>query len=270
MNKSSEACREEDAEMSADVEIISVDAVNVADHGFFCFKSKRKSEGYRRKLEWLTQRLSEGLKLKIVYENGRQVGFIEYIPGEFAWRAVRADGYMVIHCLWVVGRGKQKGYGSRLLSECIDDARRLRKHGVAMVTRKGGFLAGKKLFLKHGFEVVDRAPPAFDLLVKRFADGPLPAFPKNWAERAERYGPGLTVVRSGQCPYLDDAVNTVVETAGEIDMQVQVIELQSGQEARDTAPSAYGVFSIVHNGELLSFHPIGKKKLLERLGKEPE
>jgi L-amino acid N-acyltransferase YncA len=206
--------------MDADVEIISVDAGNVAEHGFFCFKSKRKSEGYRRKLEWLKERFSEGAKIKIVYENRRQVGFIEYLPGEFAWRAVRAADYMVIHCLWVVGRGKKKGYGSRLVNECIEDARRLQKNGVAMVTRKGGFLADKKLFLKHGFEVVDRAPPAFDLLVKRFGDGPWPAFPPDWAERAEQYGPGLTVIRSGQCPYLDDAVNTVAETGGKMSMPV--------------------------------------------------
>jgi GNAT superfamily N-acetyltransferase len=256
--------------MSADVEIVSVDAANVAEHGFFCFKSKHKSEGYRRKLDWLTRRFSEGMRLKIVYEDGRQVGFIEYIPGEFAWRAVRADGYLVIHCLWVVGRGKKKGYGSRLLNACVEDARRLHKHGVVMVTRKGGFLAGKKLFLKHGFEVVDHAPPAFDLLVKRFSDGPLPAFPRDWAERAERYGPGLTVIRSDQCPYLDDAVNTVAETAGETGMQFQVVELQSSQEVQEAAPSAYGVFSIVYDGELLSFHPVGKKELLKRLGGRAE
>jgi hypothetical protein len=177
---------------------------------------------------------------------------------------------MVIHCLWVVGKGKQKGHGSRLLGECIEDARRSQKRGVAMVTRQGGFLAGKKLFLKHGFEVVDRAPPAFDLLVKRFGDSPLPAFPKDWEERAERYGPGLTVVRSGQCPYFDGAVNTMVETAGEMDVQVRVVELQSGREAQDVAPSAYGVFSVVYNGELLSFHPIGRKELLKRLGMQAQ
>jgi ribosomal protein S18 acetylase RimI-like enzyme len=253
--------------MGGDVEIISVDATNVAEHGFFCFKSKRKSEGYRRKLEWLEQRFSEGMGIKIVHEEGRQVGFIETIPGEFAWRAVKAEGYMVIHCLWVVGRGKNKGHGSRLVNECVEDARRLQKHGVVMVTRKGGVLAGKQPFLKHGFEVIDRAPPGFELLVRRFGAGPLPAFPQDWAERAERYGAGLTIIRSDQCPYLDDAVRTALETAAEAGTPVQVVELTSGQEVQARSPSAYGVFGLVHDGELLSFHPIGKKEILKRLGK---
>ena len=39
--------------MNNNVEIIAVDATNVAQYGFFCYKSKRKAEGYRRKLDWL-------------------------------------------------------------------------------------------------------------------------------------------------------------------------------------------------------------------------
>lgn len=145
--------------MNSNVKIVTVDATNVAEHGFFCYKSKPKSEGYRRKLDWLEQRFSEGLKIKIVYEEKRSVGFIEYIPGEFAWRAVEAEGYLVVHCIWVVGKGKKKGYGSWLLNECVEDAREMGKHGVAMVTSSSNWLAGKKLLLKNGFESVDQAPP---------------------------------------------------------------------------------------------------------------
>lgn len=73
------------------------------------------------------------MRVKILYEDERSAGFIEYIPGEFAWRAVKAQGYMVIHCLWVVGKSKKKGYGSRLLNDCVTDAREMGMHGVAMV-----------------------------------------------------------------------------------------------------------------------------------------
>jgi len=102
--------------MHADYQILDIDASNVDQHGFFCYMSKRKSASYRQKRDWLERRFAEGLKIKILHETGgRDVAFIEYIPGEHAWRAVQAPGYMVIHCLWVVGRGKRKGYGSRLL-----------------------------------------------------------------------------------------------------------------------------------------------------------
>jgi ribosomal protein S18 acetylase RimI-like enzyme len=248
--------------MNSDVKIVTVDATSVAEHGFFCYKSKPKSEGYRRKLEWLEQRFSEGLRIKIVCEGKRLVGFIEYIPGEFAWRAVEADGYLVVHCIWVVGKGKKKGYGSRLLNECVEDAREMGKHGVAMVTSSGSWLAGKKLFLKNGFEVVDQAPPSFELLVKRFDDdAPLPAFPQNWDERARRYGVGLTVVYADQCPYINDAVKQYLELAKERGVEARAVKLTSGREVQAAAPSAYGVFNVVYyDGRLVTYRYLGKKE----------
>jgi len=102
--------------MHTGVQIFTIDSSNVEQRGFFCYMSKRKSVGYQQKRGWLEARFAEGLQIKILHETGgRDVAFIEYIPGEHAWRAVQAPGYLVIHCLWVVGRGKRKGYGSRLL-----------------------------------------------------------------------------------------------------------------------------------------------------------
>jgi L-amino acid N-acyltransferase YncA len=247
--------------MNNDVTIVTVDATNVAEQGFFCYKSKPKSEGYGRKLDWLEQRFSEGLKIKIVYEGKRSVGFIEYIHGEFAWRAVEADSYLVVHCIWVVGRGKKKGYGSRLLKECVEDAQEMGKHGVAMVTSSRPWLAGNKLFLRNGFELVDQAPPSFQLLVKRFdEDAPLPAFPQDWDQRASRYGAGLTVVYADQCPYIKDAVQQYVDLAEERGVEARVVKLTSGQEVQDTAPSAYGVFNMVYDGRLVTYRYMSKKE----------
>jgi GNAT superfamily N-acetyltransferase len=251
--------------MNQQVKIVTVDPTTVTSHGFFCYKSKRKSAGYQHKLNWLKARFSEGMKIKILYENGRSVGFIEYIPGEFAWRAVRAREYAVIHCLWVVGRGKGKGYGSLLLQECIKDAREMGKHGVAMVTSSHTWLAGKKLLLKNGFEPVDQAPPVFELLVQKFDQSASPAFPKDWEARLVRWGPGLTIVRSNQCPYIESSVKVIYKTAGEMGIKARVVELHSPSEVQDRAPSAYGVFNVVYNGELLTYHPIGGKDLLKLL-----
>jgi ribosomal protein S18 acetylase RimI-like enzyme len=249
------------------VKIVTVDATNVAQYGFFCYKSKPKSEGYRRKLDWLEQRFLEGLKIKIVHEGKRAVGFIEYIPGEFAWRAVEAEGYLLVHCIWVVGRGKKKGYGSCLLNECVEDARQMGKHGVAMVASSGNWLAGKKLLLKNGFESVDQAPPSFSLLVKRFGDAPLPSFPTDWEDRLRRFGPGLTIIRSNQCPYIESVSQMFQETAAGMGIQSQVIELKNCQEVQESAPSPYGVFNLVYDGKLVAYHWISEKafrKLLEK------
>ena len=66
------------------MDIIEVNKGNLAEKGFFCYMSKKKSEGYQRKLEWLKDRFDEGMKIKLLdlKQGGR--GFIEYIPGEFA------------------------------------------------------------------------------------------------------------------------------------------------------------------------------------------
>ncbi|MBU0492350.1 MAG: GNAT family N-acetyltransferase [Chloroflexi bacterium] len=257
--------------MNDSVEIVTVDAANIDEHGFFCYKSKPKSAGYRQKRDWLEQRFAEGLRIQILYEDGRSVGFVEYMPGETAWRAVRAPGYAVIHCLWVVGRAKNKGYGSRLLDRCVEDAQQMSQHGVAMVTSSRVWLANNKILLKNGFEVVsqDQAPPSFELLVKRFDDAPAPAFPTDWDERARRYGAGLTVIRSGQCPYIEDAVKDVLEAANERGLEARVVELTTGRDVQDAAPSPYGTFGIVYDGQVLSYHYLLKKDLLKLLDEHP-
>lgn len=246
--------------MGVQVEIVSVDADNVGEQGFFCYKSKSKSVGYGQKLGWLRRRFAEGIRIKILYEGKRSVGFIEYLPGEFAWRAVHARGYLLVHCIWVVGRAKNQGYGRRLLDECLQDTQQTGAHGVAAVTSSRVWLADKKLFLKAGFEVVDQAPPSFELLVQRFDDAPPPAFPTDWPERLARYGPGLTVIRSDQCPYIEDATREVVELAREHGIEARVVRLSSGQEVQASAPTAYGVFQIVYDGELVSYHYLGRKE----------
>jgi ribosomal protein S18 acetylase RimI-like enzyme len=250
----------------SEIRIVTVDAENVAQERFFCYKSKKKAEGYRLKMAWLEGRFAEGLRIKILYEGKRSVGFVEYIPGEHAWRAVNAEGYLLIHCLWVVGKGKNKGYGSRLINECLDDARAMGKRGVAMVTSSSNWLAGKKILLKNGFESLDQAPPTFELLVKRFGETPTPFFPTNWEERCVRHGAGMTVVYAPQCPYIVDAIRSVQEAAGERNIEVQVVELTAAEQVQELAPSPYGVYNVVYNGELLTYQPYvpgGIVKLLD-------
>ncbi|MBN1994469.1 MAG: GNAT family N-acetyltransferase [Anaerolineae bacterium] len=252
--------------MTNNIKIITVDATNVAEHGFFCFKSKPKSEGYQRKLAWLQQRFAEGMQIKLVYEGPRSVGFVEYIPGEYAWRAVNAKDYLVIHCLWVVGKCKKKGYGTRLLNECLEHAQKIGKQGVAMVTSSGVWLADKKLLLKNGFEEVDQAPPSFSLLVKKFNDAPPPSFPTDWDERANRYGQGLTIIRSDQCPYIPDAVAIIADFFAGRNIPTRELELTNAQEVQELSPSPYGLFGVVYNGKLLSYHYLGQKDLIKLMG----
>ncbi|MCI0495199.1 GNAT family N-acetyltransferase [candidate division KSB1 bacterium] len=240
------------------LKIIEVTADNVDQTGFFCYMSKRKTDGFQRKLNWLKARFAEGMRIKMFELPER--GFIEYLPGEYAWRAVHAKGYMFIHCLWIVGKSKGKGYAGILLDECINDAKAAGMNGVAMVTSERVWLAGKDLLLKHGFESVAQVPP-FNLMVKKFGDLPSPSFAGNWEQKASRHSEGLTVMRADQCPYMPDATKAVLDFAQQRGIPGQVIELKTCQDVRDFAPSPYGVFSIVYNGRLLAYHYLLPKDL---------
>ncbi|MBN1862414.1 MAG: GNAT family N-acetyltransferase [Dehalococcoidales bacterium] len=253
------------------LEIVDTNLDNILEHGACGYKSL-KHEGLGRKIEWLKGRFAEGLKIKSLYstEDGTQ-GMIEYLPGEHCWRPVSAGGYIFIHCIFVGFKREYKGrgYGSLLLEECLADARRQNRHGVAVVTRDGPFMAGRELFLKNGFEVVSQAPPDFALLVKRFYDkAPLPSFKGDWAEKLNRYADGLTIFRSDQCPYLAKCVPEISDTAERVcGIKPRIVELASHRDAQES-PGAFGVFGIVYNGKMLAWHPISSKRFGNIMAKE--
>jgi L-amino acid N-acyltransferase YncA len=253
-----------------DINIRSIDASNVDRYGFFCYKSKPKTAGFRQKREWLGTCLTDGVRLKIIYEGERSAGFIEYSPGEYTWRVVNAPGYMVIHCVWVVGSGKGKSYGSRLLEQVMYEAESKGMYGVVSVSSQSTWLAKKGFFLSKGFEEVDHAPPSFELLVKRFGTAALPSFPQDWESRLARIPQGLVVYHAGQCPYNAMFVTSLLNAASEMGIPAHSVELKNSRDARLLSPSAYGVFGVVYNGRLLSYRPMGGNTLREMLENDNE
>ena len=252
-----------------EIEIIDTNADTIYNYGFCGYKNTRH-EGYKRKVDWLKQRFSEGMKFKVLCSaSDNAAGFIEYIPGEYAWRAVEASRYMVIHCIANMNRkNRGKGYGTLLVEESIKEAKKEAMHGVAAVTRKGTWMASKDLFLKEGFEVVDTAPPDFELLVKKLTDAPSPKFKGDWEGKLSQFSSGLTIIQSDQCPYVAKAIGEISETAGEkYGMKPRIIELKNCKEAQN-APSAFAVFGIVYNGRLVADHPISNKRFMNIMDKE--
>ncbi len=245
-------------------EIITVGLDNVDQIGFFCQKSKPKSESYKLKQEWLKERFKEGMAIKIWKDGKSQVGFIEYTPSEFAWRVVEADNYMMVHCLWVVGKNKGKGFGSALLEQCIQDAKKAGKSGVAVVASSHTWLPKPEIFLSCGFEVVDKSPPSFELLVKKFDKKTKnPSFPRDFDEKLKKLGKGLTVLFANQCPHAGSIARYTLEVAAEKGIAGKIIELKKHEDILKLSPSPYGVFAIVYDGKLLSYHYLTKGQLLK-------
>jgi hypothetical protein len=249
---------------------MTMTAENIFDFGF-CGTRSIEHEGCRRKAEWFKERQSEGMKYKVLYsEEKGPIGMIEYIPGEYSWRAIEADGYMAIHCLCIFAKSiRNKGYASQLIDECIKDAKEAKKKGVAVVTRKGAWMVDKEIFLKKGFEVVDATPPDFELLVKRFQkNAPVPRFKGHWEEVLKKYPGGLTIFWSDQCPYIAKSMKEIRELIREkYRIGANIVEMKNHRQAQD-APSPYAVFSLIYDGELLAFHPISSKRFKNIMDKK--
>lgn len=253
----------------AAVEIIDTNADNIHEFGMCGYKNT-KNEGFKRKLEWVKQNYSKGLKYKILYsqEHGA-VGGIEYIPGQHSWRPVDAAGYYFIHCIYIMSRKyKEKGYGQLLLDACLEDAEKENMNGVAVVARKGTWMVDKSLFVKNGFQVADNAPPDFELLVKKFTgDANSPAFKGEWDIKLSQYGKGLTIVTSDQCPYTTKAVNEIRETAETLfGITPVIVELTESKDAQNT-PCAFGTFFMVYDGKVVAEHPVSKGRFKNIMNK---
>jgi L-amino acid N-acyltransferase YncA len=257
----------------SDVKIVDVSKNNIHDFAH-CFLQNRKHPGYIAKTNWLKKRLTEGLRYKLlVNEAGKWNGFIEYAPAAKAWRAVRAKGYMVIHCIWTYPKSVQhKGYGKKLLDECMKDARRNKMQGVAVVTRsspKGTFIAKRDLFLKAGFRVADTYPPDHELLAKKIMKSAAdPKFPKDFQKRLQKYKSGLTIIWSDQCPYVGKALDEIFQTVKKKGLEVRSVELKTARDAQ-LAPTPYSVFSILYNGKIVADHMVSNtrfKNILKEIG----
>ena len=219
--------------------------------------------GRRQKYCWLEANARFRLRAKtLLAPDGQPGGYIEYLPGEFAWRGVDAGGYMFIHCVWIYSRQHQrKGWGSVMIQACVDDAKKAGMKGVAVMVRDGPWLADRRLFLANAFEPVDAAPPDYQLLVRKFSSADAnPAFKKDWDRRVARYGQGLTIVRSSQCPHIAKFASDIAETAAEeYHIGPKVVDLETCRDAQD-APTPYAIFALIYNGRLLADHQISRTR----------
>jgi GNAT superfamily N-acetyltransferase len=253
-----------------EIDIVDTNSDNILKYGVCGYKDIKKA-GYPEKIEWLKDRYQEGMKIKILHsESDGTQGMIEYIPGEYCWRPVEASGYMFIHCIFVGFKRayKGKGYASLLLDECIKDAEKEKMYGVAVVTRKGPFMAGKELFLNNGFKVVDTAPPDFELLINKFDNtSPTPKFKGDWNERQSQYGKGITIIRADQCPYTVKNVKEISETAEKtFGIKPNIVNLRNFKEAQNS-PCAFGTFCILYNRKVIAHHPISKGRFTNIINK---
>ena len=241
-------------------EIITVTADTVDEHGFFCKMSARKSHAWQAKRDWLLARFEEGLQLRLLGDGER--GFIEFMPGPKSWRAVDdvAD-FVVIHCLWVVGKSRGRGFARDLVAEAETWARENGYHGVAALTSRGNWLIAPGIVEHLGFRRVDSCGEKFELWVKAHSNHKVPHICGGWTRKAEACGSGVTVLRSAQCPYLEDAAAKVRTVAQELGLPFREVMIESADDVRHLSPTPYGTYALVKDGTAVAYSYLTEAEL---------
>jgi ribosomal protein S18 acetylase RimI-like enzyme len=241
---------------------ITLTQENLASEHICCVFGGNNQAGEDLKRAWLSDRIKEGMKFTKL--DAKAKVFIEYIPAEFAWRPVEAPDYFFIHCLWVSGRYKGNGHAKELLEICIEDAKKQGKSGVCVVSSKKPFMTDTKFFLKHGFDIVDKADPFFDLAAIKFKnDANNPRFIPEAKRLSTDIKNGIVIYYSDQCPYTDFYINEMAAAAIEREIPYQLIKLENAEQARKVG-SPFGTTAVYLNGEFLT-HRIDTKKTFGKL-----
>lgn len=249
--------------------ILDVTTENVSDIGIFCIKD-RKSPGYLSKFNWFKEKINQGLKIKIAVDNnGKQVGFIEYIPSELAWRPIKADNYYFIQCIALfVKDAKDKGIGSYLIHQCEQDALTGNKYGICAMSSEGPWMATKSLYEKNEFTITDRLD-RFELMAKSYVNKySKPKF-IDWSKELTKYE-GWHLIYSDQCPWHEKSVSDIQQSAVNNGIQLSIKKLKTPEEAQN-APSGFGTYSLIKDGKLLADHYISKTRfenILKQLNKK--
>lgn len=252
--------------MEDNVRIVDVTTENVAETGIYCIKNP-KAPGYQKKLQWFKDTINAGLKIKIaVSGDGKELGFVEMIPSELAWRPIEAHNYLFLQCVALfVKEAKNKGIGSQLLSACEEEASCNNRDGLCSVTSNGTWMANKSLFIKNGFEVADKAD-RFELMVKMLrSNKESPKF-CDWSKEQTQYK-GWHLVYSDQCPWHEKSIQDITVAASEYGLDLKVRKIKSPEEARK-APSGFGTYALLHDGKLLADHYISRTRFKNILKKE--
>ncbi len=241
------------------MELVKLTHENIDKEHICCAISNNKDIQVMSKKNWLKDRLDEGL----VFLKGNVRGkcFIEYIPAEYAWASIEAQGYMYIDCLWVSGQFKGHGYSNLLLNACIKDSKEKGKKGLVILSskKKMGFLADPKYMGYKGFRTVDTAEPYFELMYLPFEEeASRPRF-RDSVRGHEDMPEGFVLYYTNQCPFTAKYVPILENTAKTRGASFRSVHIQTREDAQD-APSPFTTFSLFYDGQLVTHEILSEKK----------
>lgn len=247
------------------MDYVRVTKDNIEKEHICCAISNNKDVQVASKKAWLTDRLDEGLVFLKSVDRGKC--FIEYIPAEFAWNPIAADGYTYIDCLWVSGSFKGHGYSNDLLSYCIDDSRAKGRLGLCILSseKKKPFLADPKFLTHKGFSVCDEADNGILLMYLPFDENAEKPRFRECARRPHIDEPGYVLYYTHQCPFNAKYVPIVEQTAKEHGVPFRAVRITSREQAQ-SAPTPITTYALFFNGEYVTNEQMNDKRFLKLIG----
>lgn len=249
------------------MEYIRLTKENLEQEHICCAISNNNDAQVASKKAWLADRLDEGLVFLKSTQRGKC--FIEYIPAQNAWNPIRADGYMMIDCLWVSGSFKGHGYSNDLMNECIRDSKEKGMKGLCILSakKKLPFLADPKYLQYKGFSVCDEADNGIELWALPFTENiEKPVF-RDCAKHPHTEKSGFVLYYTNQCPFNGKYVPIVEKTAKEHNIPFTAIHLQTKEEAQN-APTPITTYALFYNGEYLTNEQMNDTKFLKLVTKQ--
>ncbi len=245
------------------MKMVNVTPENAEKETFFCIKDI-KSAGFKSKQRWFEKRYAEGLRMKILKNNDKMVGFIEYVPANQAWRPVDAPEFMFIHCITVYSKkDRSQGNGAILIEESVKEAKGL--SGICTMTSKGPWVSEKSIFENNGFIQIAQKG-RFELLSKKWSDSVQDPKLIDWTANQNKYR-GWNLVYSDQCPWHEKSAFDLLNTALDFGIDLKVKKIETVDEAKN-APSGFGTYSLIYNGKLIEDHYLSATRFRNILKKE--
>ena len=243
------------------MEYINIDNSNIENEHICCaISSKDCIIGYENKKKLMKSRFKNGFVFRKLDVNGKV--FIEYIPSEFALAPIDIKNYLFISCFWVSGKYKGKAHGKELLQYCENEARKLKKDGIIVISgnKKLPYLTDKKFFIKNNFEVVDTAPPYFELLAKKFNDkNNKLKFLETVKVLENKCSEDVLIYYSNLCPFTEFYTKEIEDYCSQKKITFKKIKNESLEDFR-MSPSAFPIYTIFYKGKFLTHEIIQVKK----------
>lgn len=246
------------------MEYIRVTKENLEKEHICCAISNNRDIQVSSKKAWLSERFDEGLVFLKSTERGKC--FIEYLPAEYAWVPIEADGYLFIDCLWVSGSLKGKGYSTDLLDRCIEDGKQKGKKGLCVLSsaKKRPFLSDPKFLTHKGFLVSDEADNGIQLWYLSFEESEEKPKFRECAKHPHTEEGGYVLYYTNQCPFTAKYVPIIEKIAREENVPFHAVHIESREMAQE-APTPVTTYALFRDGEYLTNEILSDKKFLKML-----